>query len=107
MHIMQTMVSDNLTQNLVSLGVRLRAERLARNDSQARFSARIGVSVPTLRRLEQGDPSAQIGHWLRAFEVLGRLHEVDALLGAHTSLFAAEPEPRFRQRARRAPKPAS
>lgn len=104
---MQTMVSDNLTQNLVSLGVRLRAERLARNDSQARFSARIGVSVPTLRRLEQGDPSAQIGHWLRAFEVLGRLHEVDALLGAHTSLFAAEPEPRFRQRARRAPKPAS
>ena len=107
MHIIQTMVSDTLNQSLVSLGARLRAERLVRNDSQARFSARIGVSVPTLRRLEQGDPSAQIGHWLRAFEVLGRLHEVETLLGAPASLFAAEPEPRFRQRARRAPKTAS
>lgn len=107
MHIIQTMVSDTLNQSLASLGARLRAERLVRNDSQARFSARIGVSVPTLRRLEQGDPSAQIGHWLRAFEVLGRLHEVETLLSAHTSLFAAEREPRYRQRARRAPKPAS
>lgn len=104
---MQTMVSDKINQSLVSLGTRLRAERLVRNDSQARFSARIGVSVPTLRRLEQGDASAQIGHWLRAFEVLGRLHEIEALLGAHTSLFAAEPEPPLRQRARRVPKTAS
>lgn len=104
---MKTMISDNINQSLVSLGARLRAERLIRNDSQSRFSARIGVSVPTLRRLEQGDPSAQIGHWLRALEVLGRLHEVEALLGAHTSLFAAEPEPPLRQRARRRLKTAS
>jgi transcriptional regulator with XRE-family HTH domain len=99
---MQSMVSDNLHQVLLRLGSRLRAERLQRNETQARFAARLGVSVPTLRRLEQGDASAQIGHWLAALEVLGRLHEADAWLGARTSLFvAAEPAPPQRQRARR------
>ena len=60
------------------------------------------VSVPTLRRLEQGDASAQVGHWLAALEVLGRLHEAEAWLAPQTSLFAAAaaPPPQ-RQRARR------
>lgn len=96
------MLSDNIHKMLIRLGSRLRAERLRRNESQARFAARIGVSVPTLRRLEQGDASAQMGHWLAALDVLGRLHEVEALLGAHTSLFAAAtPAPPLRQRARK------
>ncbi|MEQ1592444.1 MAG: helix-turn-helix transcriptional regulator [Thiobacillaceae bacterium] len=87
---------------LVELGARLRAKRLEQNEPQARFAARIGISIPTLRRLEQGDASAQIGHWLGALDVLGRLHEVDALLGASVSLFAAaEPVSAPRQRARR------
>ena len=96
------MVSDNYHKMLVELGARLRAKRLEQNEPQARFAARIGISIPTLRRLEQGDASAQIGHWLGALDVLGRLHEVDALLGASASLFvAAEPAPPLRQRTRR------
>jgi transcriptional regulator with XRE-family HTH domain len=99
---MQTMVSDNIHTALAQLGARLRAQRLLRNEPQARFAARLGVSVPTLRRLEQGDASAQVGHWLAALEVLGRLHEADAWLAPQTSLFAAaEAAPLQRQRARR------
>ncbi|MFO7541328.1 MAG: helix-turn-helix transcriptional regulator [Thiobacillus sp.] len=98
---MQTMVSDNIQQSLLRLGVRLRTLRLARNEPQARFAARVGVSVPTLRRLEQGDAGAQIGHWLAALDMLGRLHEADTWLAPQTSLFAAEPVSPVRQRARR------
>ncbi len=95
------MVSDNVLETLTRLATRLRAERLARDEPQARFAARLGVSVPTLRRLEQGDASAQIGHWLAALEVLGRLDDAETLLAPRYSLFDAAAEPKVRQRARR------
>lgn len=96
------MFSDNVHSTLTLIATRLRAERLARNEPQVRFAARLGISVPTLRRLEQGDASAQIGHWLAALEVLGRLQDVESLLAPRTSLFdAAAAEPKARQRARR------
>ncbi len=99
---MQTMLSDNVHTHLTRMGTRLRAERLARNEPQARFAARLGISVPTLRRLEQGDAGAQIGHWLAALEVLGRLPDAEALLAPRYSLFDAAAEtPKARQRARR------
>jgi len=107
MQIIQTMFSDKSLETLEQLGQRLRAQRLLRNESQARFAARIGVSVPTLRRLEQGDTSAQIGHWLAALDVLGRLHEAEAWLAPQPSLFAAaESAPPVRQRARRRKEPS-
>jgi transcriptional regulator with XRE-family HTH domain len=95
------MVSDKLQDSLARLGRRLRESRLARNEPQARFAARIGVSIPTLRRLEQGDSKTQIGHWLEALELLGRLDDVDALLAPSASLFDAAAELKTRQRARR------
>jgi transcriptional regulator with XRE-family HTH domain len=96
------MLSNNTDQALRHLGARLRTLRLARDEPQARFAARLGISVPTLRRLEQGDPGTQIGHWFAALETLGRLHEADAWLAPFTSLFAAAaPVPPVRQRARR------
>lgn len=98
---MKTMFSDNIIESLAGLGARLRAQRLLRNEPQSRFATRLGVSVPTLRRLEQGDPAAQIGHWLAALEVLGRLHEAEAWLAPQTSLFAAEAPAPGRKRARR------
>jgi transcriptional regulator with XRE-family HTH domain len=100
---METMVSDNVHTALTRLGSRLRAERLARNEPQARFAARLGVSVPTLRRLEQGDASAQIGHWLAALEILNRLADAEALLAPRYSLFEAAAEARTRRRARSKP----
>ena len=97
------MFSNNTESILLQLGDRLRAERLARNESQTRFAARVGVSVPTLRRMEQGDASAQIGHWLTALILLGRISDAEALLAPRYSLFdaAAQAEKPVRQRARR------
>ena len=97
------MFSDTAQPVLQQLGDRLRAERVARNESQTRFAARIGVSVPTLRRMEQGDATAQIGHWLTALTLLGRIAEAETLLAPRYSLFdaAAQAEKPVRQRARR------
>jgi len=98
---METMISDKQEDTLKRLGARLREARLARNEPQSRFAARIGVSIPTLRRLEQGDATTQIGHWLEALEVLGRLDDVEALLAPSASLFEIAAAPRARRRARR------
>ncbi len=97
------MFSENISATLQQLGDRLRAERVARNESQTRFAARIGVSVPTLRRMEQGDATAQIGHWLTALTLLGRIADAETLLAPRYSLFdaAARAEKPVRQRARR------
>jgi len=100
---MESMFSETIHPVLQQLGDRLRAERIARNESQSRFAARIGVSVPTLRRMEQGDASAQIGHWLTALILLGRIADAEAWLAPRYSLFdiAAQHEKPVRQRARR------
>ena len=40
----------------------------------------MGVGLNTYRRLEQGRPEVAVGIWLRIFEVLGMLREIDELL---------------------------
>jgi transcriptional regulator with XRE-family HTH domain len=73
---------------LQSLGSRLRGERLRRNETQAVFAARIGVSVPTLRKMEAGDSTVLIGHWSAALTILDRAGEWDAILAEPEDLFA-------------------
>jgi transcriptional regulator with XRE-family HTH domain len=73
---------------LQNLGSRLRAERLRRNETQALFSGRIGVSVPTLRKMESGDPTVLVGYWSAALEVLDRGGDLDTILAAPHDLFA-------------------
>ncbi|MEI8140248.1 MAG: helix-turn-helix domain-containing protein [bacterium] len=80
------MVQSNI--KLHSLGLRLRDARLRRNDTQAIFAARIGISVPTLRKMESGDPSVLVGHWVTALEVLDRAGDIEAILAAPEDLFA-------------------
>lgn len=73
---------------LHNLGSRLRGERLRRNEAQAKFAARIGVSVPTLRKMESGDPTVLVGYWTLALDVLGRAGDLDAILAEPEDLFA-------------------
>lgn len=73
---------------LQNLGSRLRNERLNRNESQAVFAARIGVSAPTLRKMESGDSTVLIGHWATALDVLDRAGDIDAILAETEDLFA-------------------
>ena len=91
---------------LQNLGSRLRAERLRRNETQALFAARIGVSVPTLRKMESGDPTVMVGYWSTALEVLDRAADLDAILAEPEDLFAKYEQmkaPSRRRASRRAP----
>lgn len=95
------------TTTLVSLGTRLKDARLTKGDSQALFAKRIGVSVPTLRDMEQGSATVAVGAWAAALWMLSRLADIDRVLEVKESLFdqiARQPKPR--QRApRKAKKP--
>lgn len=86
-----------IQQALVSLGRRLREARLERNDTMAVFAERLGVSPNTVRHLERGEATVQIGTWLRALWVLDRLQEIDRVLESRESLID-------RARAAKAPK---
>ncbi|MFH1982503.1 MAG: helix-turn-helix transcriptional regulator [Pseudomonadota bacterium] len=81
------MPTDNIETVLKSLGLRLRRMRLERNDTQDAFAARIGISVPTLRAMENGDPGVRIGNWIEALRILGRLNDIDTVLEIRETLF--------------------
>jgi transcriptional regulator with XRE-family HTH domain len=91
---------------LRTLGERLRAARLQRDDSMAVFAERLGVSERTLRAMERGEPTVQIGTWLEALWILDRLDELRPVLESRESLIErarSGPKPR-RQRASRRPR---
>lgn len=77
------MQDDKLKQ----LGERLRQARIARHEMQQRFADRLGISRPTLGRMESGDPGVSIGVWLKALQLLERDDELDLLLSQGDDLF--------------------
>ena len=81
------MVSFISVEHLKQLGQRLRNARLERDEPQREFAARLGVSIPTLRKMEKGDPTASIGLWVEALELLNRLPDLDQVLAPRQSLF--------------------
>lgn len=78
----------NVRENdiLKNLGLRLKHARLELNDPQKEFAFRIGVSIPTLYKMEQGNPSVSIGKWVKALSMLGKLDEFEQLIALHKSL---------------------
>lgn len=104
---MQTMVSiSESAAALAGLGERLRAVRVARNQTMAVFAARIGVSIPTLRAMERGAPTVQVGAWANALWAFDRLEDLATVLAERESLLerarTAGPAPRKRPYTRRA-----
>lgn len=93
------------TRKLVELGERLQRKRLKRNETQRLFAARLAVSVPTLRKMEAGDPAIQIGHWVMALYILDHLEDLDTVLKDETNLFELY-EIRMKQARKRASKTA-
>ncbi|MEW6221619.1 MAG: helix-turn-helix domain-containing protein [Thermodesulfobacteriota bacterium] len=94
------MISQETQEALRALGARIRARRLERNETQARFAARLAVSVPTVRKLEQGDPSISLGLVAETLLVLDRLGALDGLFAQP----ADDPFARWERESR--PKPA-
>ena len=79
--------SGKTSDSLKALGTRLREERLRLNETQKVFAARIGVSVPTLYKMESGNHRGTLGHWAEALDLLGRGEDLDKLLAPKENLF--------------------
>jgi len=75
------------SDHLARLGERLRQARIERNEMQQLFADRLGVSRPTLSRMESGDSKVSVGAWVKALHLLGRLDDLDLLLAAEDDLF--------------------
>ena len=85
---------------LSELGIRLRTLRLARNDTMAVFAQRLGVSAGTLRAMEHGMATVQIGAWVKALWVLDHLDDLNGVLAQKASLLEQARAPRTRGRLR-------
>jgi transcriptional regulator with XRE-family HTH domain len=81
------MVGINGKISLEALGRRLKEVRLEKDDTQQEFASRVGISVPTLRKMEKGDPHVSIGLWIEALWLLDRLSDLDQVLAPRESLF--------------------
>jgi hypothetical protein len=57
---------------LIKLGADLAVARLRRGESLKTWAGRLGVSVPTLLRVEAGDPGVSMGIIASALWLLGR-----------------------------------
>jgi transcriptional regulator with XRE-family HTH domain len=71
-------------RQIAALGVRLRAARLRRKMTQPMLAERVGVSVPTIGKLEDGDPSTSLATMLRVLSVLGLAADIDLLAAQDT-----------------------
>src|SRR5579872_1126647 len=59
-------------QALRGLGENLAIARLRRRESQREWAGRLGCSIPTLIRLERGDPAVGAGLYATALWLIGR-----------------------------------
>ncbi|QYY34249.1 MULTISPECIES: helix-turn-helix domain-containing protein [Cupriavidus] len=62
-----------VSRSLIQLGQNLRLARKRRKETMAAFAERMQVSVPTLRKMEQGDPTVSIAVYAMALWLVGRL----------------------------------
>ena len=77
---------NEVNDALKLLGLRLRDARLKRDDTMATFAERLGVSERTVRAMEQGRPTVQIGTWVNALLILEALDSLTHVLEVRESL---------------------
>lgn len=78
------------TRALKNLGENLAIARVRRRESQRVWAKRLGVSVPTVIRLERGDPGVAIGIVATALWMIGRLPALEGLAEPSTDQGAIE-----------------
>lgn len=66
-------------QALRALGENLAIARVRRRESQRTWAKRLGISVPTLIRMERGDPGVSAGIYVTALWLMGRVNALSAL----------------------------
>lgn len=89
---------------LRQLGENLALARKRRRESRKAWAARIGVSEPTLARMEAGDSAVSIGTYATALWLMGRASAIADLAAPQQDIGALESELRAaRQRSVRKP----
>jgi hypothetical protein len=68
-----------VAQALRALGENLAIARVRRRESQRVWAKRLGISVPTLIRMERGDPGVGAGIYATALWLLGRIQALPEL----------------------------
>ncbi len=76
------------------LGEHLRIARARRNETQRVWAKRLGISVPTLIRMERGEPGVAIGVYVTALWMIGRAQALVELADPKHDLGALEREVR-------------
>lgn len=66
-----------------TLGERIRVDRVRKNLTQTYLATRLGVSLPTLRKIEQGDGSVEFRHVAKALSVLGYAEALASIIPEH------------------------
>ncbi len=89
---------------LRELGANLSIARKRRKESLKAWAGRIGVSEPTLSRMERGDPGVAFGTYATALWMIGRAQAIPELAAPQLDLGALESEVRVaRERSVRSP----
>src|SRR3954463_13446241 len=79
---------------LRSLGENLAIARVRRRESQRIWAKRLGVSVPTLIRMERGDPGVGAGIYVTALWLIGTVNRLPDLAAPAADLGALEDDVR-------------
>lgn len=87
---------ERLAQNIV-------IARKRRNESQAQWAKRLGVSQPTMARIERGDPSVAMASYVMCLWLINPAAALADLIAPQQDHMALEQEV-TRARARRAPR---
>lgn len=95
------------SQALKKLGENLAIARVRRRETQRAWAKRIGVSIPTLIRLERGDPGVGLGIVATVLWMLGRVQALPELADPEKDRGALEREVREAVRRRSVRSPAS
>lgn len=106
---MATAINFSVDRALKALGQSIDLARRRRGMSQADLASRMGVSVSTVRRLEDGHPGMALTNLGRALQVFGELEKLRLLLDTPTdsvglALMDAELPTRIYSKRRKVPK---
>ena len=82
------------TRALRALGENLAIARVRRRESQRAWAKRLGVSVPTLIRMERGDPGVGVGIYATALWLIGKADALPDLAAPATDHGAIESDVR-------------
>jgi hypothetical protein len=85
---------------LAALGEHLAIARVRRKESQRLWAQRLGVSVPTLIRMERGDAGVSLGIYATALWLMGLSGALGEIASPDKDLKALEAEIRTVKRAR-------